>query len=204
MNNPTAKALIIGKDSIARAVQTELQARGVESEMVDDCNQKLDYIPNFVFNLWYPDPHSMDLSRLWIYPQELLEQGMSLGASMAQEHDSAAIINFAFLPAIYIDTPLESSVSSLRGSITGVTRTLARRFGKQGLRVTGVQAGLIDIPETQGWVSEKVKSVPVPSKRWANAEEVAKLLIFLASDSMYITGQSVIIDGGLTAGISGT
>ena len=204
MSNQAPKALIVGKDSIAKAVQKELELRGVASELVDACNQTLDYVPNFVFNLWYPDPTDTNLSRIWTYPQELLEQGFSLGASMAQEHDSAAIINFAFLPAIYIDTPLENSVSSLRGSITGATRTLARRFGKQGLRVTGVQAGLIDIPETQGWVSDKVKSVPVPSKRWANAEEVAKLLIFLASDSMYITGQSVIIDGGLTAGISGT
>lgn len=206
MTNKPVEALVIGQDSIAQAVEKELASRNIATEVTSHWKSaELDATPSWVFNLWYPEPSSTeDESRLWSYSAELIEQGMTLGVKMAEAHDSAAILNFAFLPAIYVGTTLEDSASSLRGGITGATRTLARKFGKQGLRVTGVQAGLIDIPETQQWASEAVKAVQVPTKRWASAEEVAKLLVFLAVDSTYTTGQTMIIDGGLTAGISGT
>jgi hypothetical protein len=157
-----------------------------------------------IFNAWYPDPNRDSPETLGCYPQKLLSESLAAQGSLAAAHPSAAIINFAFLPAIYVGTALEDHVASLRGGITGVTRTLARKFGRQGIRVTCVQAGLADLPETQQWVSDIVKKVQVPVKRWANAQEIAKFMVFLGVDSLYTTGQTMIIDGGLTAGITGT
>lgn len=199
------RALVIGHGTLAASVVDVLNARGISATCVDQIGDADAAGPvSLVFHLWFPDPHTDSAVKLSDYPLKLLEQSLASAPSLIAAHESPAIINFAFLPAIYVGTALEDHVSTLRGGITGVTRTMARKFGKQGLRVTCVQAGLVDIPETQRWVSDIVKSVQVPTKRWATPSEVAKFLVFLAVDSLYTTGQTMIIDGGLTAGITGT
>jgi NAD(P)-dependent dehydrogenase (short-subunit alcohol dehydrogenase family) len=197
-------AVVIGHGSLADATCSVLQKRGIETTVTATASEALKSSPSLLFNLWYPEPKIHSSKEMSDYPRELLELGLEFGRSAPAAHASSAMINFAFLPAIYVGTDLEDHASTLRGGITGTTRTLARRFGKQGLRVTCVQAGLVDMPETQSWTSEAVKKVAVPVKRWAGAEEVAKFMVFLAVDSLYTTGQTMIIDGGLTAGITGT
>lgn len=203
--NHPHRALVVGQGSLADALVDVLEKRGIpchrhssmsEPAVVSDAS--------LIFHAWFPDPKSTSVRTICEYPNQLLEHSLSHADSLIQNHPSAAIINFSFLPAIYVGTELEDYASALRGGITGVTRTLARKFGKQGLRVTCVQAGLCDMPETKAWVSEKVSGVAVPCKRWASPQEIAKFMVFLAADSMYTTGQTMIIDGGLTAGITGT
>ena len=95
---------------------------------------------------------------------------------------------------MYVGTELEDYMGTLRGGVTGVTRTFARKFGKQGLRVTAVQSGLVDLADTS-WVSQTVKDVQVPVKSWVTLDEIAHFMAFLAIDSTYTTGQAMIIDG---------
>ncbi len=159
---------------------------------------------SLVFNTWFANPGKDSIESLLAYPQKLLAQSTHLKDHLVASECTPAVINFAFLPAMYVNTPLEDFIPSLRGSITGVTRTLARKWGNSGIRVTCVQAGLTDLPETQAWSSEVLKQVQVPVKRWGRPDEVAKFMVFLAADSLYTTGQTMIIDGGLTAGITGT
>lgn len=205
-------AVIIGEGSLADAVAEVMASRKVTVTRETPESFKPEMLktlrdagnaPTLVFNVWYPNPTTDGPNVLSSYPQTLLEQSLIAADTLSEQKD-AAIINFAFLPAIYVGTDLEDHVPALRGGITGVTRTLARKFGRKGIRVTCVQAGLVDMPETQAWVSDTVKQVQVPSKRWATPLEVAKFMSFLAIDSLYTTGQTMIIDGGLTAGITGT
>ena len=203
MNQPTS-AVVVGNNSIAEAVASVLQGRNIQTTVVADLDAAMNSTASLMFPCWYPDPTVHTVADLMAYPQKLMECGLQFGQRLADPAASTAIINFAFLPAIYVGTALEDYVSTLRGGITGVTRTLARKFGKQGLRVTGVQAGLVEMADTQSWVSEHVKKAPVPMKRWATPIEVAKWMVFLGADSTYTTGQTMIIDGGLTAGITGT
>jgi 3-oxoacyl-[acyl-carrier protein] reductase len=95
-------------------------------------------------------------------------------------------------------------MSTLKGAVTGVTRTLCRKFGRDGVRVNCVQTGLIDLPEAREFIGPELQAVKVPIGRWGRAEDVAKLVAFLALKNRYMTGQVVIIDGGLTAGLTGT
>lgn len=208
----THHAIIVGEGTLADSVASVLAERQISTTITHGTNISTGLLnelseagtpATLIFNLWYPNPKSDQPEMLGTYPQQLLEQSATVSESMSQEKQPA-IINFAFLPAIYVGTEMEDHVASLRGGITGVTRTLARKFGRKGIRVTCVQAGLVDMPETQSWVSETVKQVQVPSKRWATSSEVAKFMVFLAVDSLYTTGQTMIIDGGLTAGITGT
>lgn len=82
--------------------------------------------------------------------------------------------------------------SSIRGALTNFTKLYADRYGADGIRMNTVLPGHVE-----NWPgAEKVKSL-IPLGRSASVEEVAKVVGFLASDdSGYITGQSILVDGG--------
>lgn len=153
-------------------------------------------------NLFMPSPETPS-SACMLYADALQKRCNSVAEKIAATTRCGAIVNHCALPVMYCGTALEESMSSVRGAITGVIRSIARKYGRDGVRCTGVQTGLIDIPEVHQWASEQVKEVPVPIKRWGTSADVAKMITFLACDASYITGQTVILDGGLTAGISG-
>ncbi len=198
-------ALVVGNNTLATATREVLSARGLEVQSVDCLADAI--VPDntsLIFNVWFPQPGKDSIADVASYPQHLLEHSIASAGKLIAAHPSGAIVNFCFLPAIYVGTELEDHTSNLRGGLTGVTRTICRKYGKQGLRSACVQGGLIEMPETTAWVSDTVKEVQVPTRRWANCNEVAKFMAFLAIDSTYTTGQTMVIDGGLTSGITGT
>lgn len=143
-------------------------------------------------------------TQLGVYPMALLARCLAACTAMANAGTKGTVVNHSFLPAMYAGTKFDPYLPALKGAITGVTRTLCRQFGKAGLRITCVQTGLLDIPETKALASAEVLQVKVPIGRWANPIEVARLMTYLALDNGYISGQCLIMDGGLTAGITGT
>lgn len=141
---------------------------------------------------------------LLAYADELMELCNATADKMAASGKPGCIVNHSMLPAIYAGTDFEDQMSILRGAIVGIVRSVARRYGKQGVRCVGVQTGLIEVPECREWISEKLSQVDIPGKRWGTPTEVAKLVAFLGLDGTYITGQTIVLDGGLTSGITGT
>ena len=107
-----------------------------------------------------------------------------------------------------------SSVSGLKGSqgqanyasskaaIISLTKTLAREFASFGVQVNAVAPGFIatEMVEAMPEPAKKKINSMVPRKRMGESEEVAEAVEFLASpSSSYITGHTLVIDGGLTA-----
>jgi len=105
-----------------------------------------------------------------------------------------------------------SSVAGLQGAggafaygaskwaVRGMTRTAAQELARHGIRVNSVHPGLIgtEMLDQVGDQNRMVKGVPM--RRVATSEEVAQLVVFLASDeSSYITGTEHRIDGGMMA-----
>jgi 3-oxoacyl-[acyl-carrier protein] reductase len=88
--------------------------------------------------------------------------------------------------------------SAAKAGIIGATKALARELAKRGITVNAVAPGLIETEMTAHEGAEKMLEL-IPMRRMGTAEEVAKLVGFLASDAAgYITGQVIAIDGGLT------
>jgi glucose 1-dehydrogenase len=90
-----------------------------------------------------------------------------------------------------------------KGGMQNLTRTLALEFAGHGIRVNGVGPGATVTPINRAWIDdpEKRKQVEehIPMRRAGDADEMAGVTCFLASDdAAYITGQTVFVDGGLT------
>ena len=79
-----------------------------------------------------------------------------------------------------------------------MTRALACKYGPQGVRVNCVSPG--GVFDNQDPVFVERYNQRVPLGRMATPEDVADAVVFLASDkAKYITGQNLVVDGGLTA-----
>lgn len=83
------------------------------------------------------------------------------------------------------------------------SKTLARDYAAQGVRVNVIAPGIIDTPiwkqAPQGWFDELVSKVPI--RRSGRPEEVAGTALYLASElSSYVTGQVICVDGGQSIG----
>jgi 3-oxoacyl-[acyl-carrier protein] reductase len=88
--------------------------------------------------------------------------------------------------------------SAAKAGIIGATKALARELAKRNITVNAVAPGLIETEMAAHAPGEKMLEL-IPMRRMGTAEEVAKLVGFLASDAAsYITGQVIAIDGGLT------
>lgn len=94
------------------------------------------------------------------------------------------------------------SYCASKAALEAVTKTAAIELAGRNIRINTVAPGYIDTEMTmQMSEKEREKAVSaIPAKRFGRPEEVASLCAFLASEkSSYINGQTIVIDGGLTA-----
>lgn len=94
--------------------------------------------------------------------------------------------------------------SASKAGVYGLIRVLAADFAKDGIRVNGVHPGLTDTPMNHWWLDDPVQREAalraVPLGRVGQPEEIAAVIVFLASDdASYVTGAVWAVDGGLTA-----
>ncbi len=101
---------------------------------------------------------------------------------------------------IYEGTEMTSAFaySAIKGGIANLSRYLASYFGSAGVRVNTVCPGGIFDNQNKTFVKNYSKQTPL--KRMGNPEEIASAVLFLASDgASYITGATIMVDGGWTA-----
>jgi NAD(P)-dependent dehydrogenase (short-subunit alcohol dehydrogenase family) len=117
------------------------------------------------------------------------------------EQGRGSIINLSSVSAL-IGTPRRAAYAASKGAVDAATRSLAIELGPSGIRVNSVAPGVVN---TALW--EKNKGIPgvveaiegqTPMRRWATPEDIADVIVFLASDgARFVTGETVSVDGGL-------
>ena len=100
--------------------------------------------------------------------------------------------------------PMMSHYGAAKAAIASLTRSVALEAAHQGVRVNSLVPGWIDTDLTdflrvdEGTESSVLSRVPLG--RWGRSDEIAQAALFLASDaSSFMTGQELIVDGGLSA-----
>ncbi|HEY2038024.1 MAG TPA: SDR family NAD(P)-dependent oxidoreductase [Edaphobacter sp.] len=111
-----------------------------------------------------------------------------------------SIVNMSSISWVIPSTGVPVYVTA-KAAIVGMTRALAHTVGKDNIRVNSVMPGAIQTErQTKLWLTEEYKAEILARqalKRMIQPEEVARLVLFLASeDSAAITNQSYVIDGG--------
>jgi NAD(P)-dependent dehydrogenase (short-subunit alcohol dehydrogenase family) len=95
-----------------------------------------------------------------------------------------------------------AAYATAKSAVRGMTGALALELAEWGIRVNAVAPGFIDteMDSTRHDVEARARRIAtIPAKRLGTPEDVAHLVVFLASEqSAYITGQTVTIDGGYT------
>lgn len=115
-----------------------------------------------------------------------------------------SIVNNASMAAFY-GHPIYAYSTSKAG-VVSLTKSMAVGLAKYNIRVNCVAPGLIDAPlvqpikeTTQRFSPQNIK-LRVPLRRLGRPDEVASVVLFLASDdSSYMTGQTLAVDGGMSA-----
>jgi 3-oxoacyl-[acyl-carrier protein] reductase len=113
---------------------------------------------------------------------------------------SGRIVNISSVSGV-IGMPRQVNYSAAKAGIIGFTKALAKEVGGYNIRVNAVAAGFIDTDMTKD-LQENLKNrmlEQIPLGRFGKAEEVAKAVKFLVSgQAKYITGETIVIDGGLS------
>jgi NAD(P)-dependent dehydrogenase (short-subunit alcohol dehydrogenase family) len=117
------------------------------------------------------------------------------------ERGAGSIVNLSSVSAL-VGTPKRAAYAASKGALDAATRSLAIELGPSGVRVNAVAPGVVD---TDLWA--KNKAIPgvigtiegqTPLRRWATAEDIADVIVFLASDAArFVTGETISVDGGM-------
>jgi NAD(P)-dependent dehydrogenase (short-subunit alcohol dehydrogenase family) len=101
---------------------------------------------------------------------------------------------------------VRAAYTATKAGLSGLVRSLAIEWGPLGVTVNAVGPGIIRTPLTQAYMNEFPERATAtventPLRRLGTPEDVADVVTFLASDdARFITGQTVFVDGGITAG----
>ena len=127
---------------------------------------------------------------------------------------SGSIINFGSIYGmvgqnlnIYKNTNIKENItySIAKGGIINLTRQMSSYYGKKNIRINTLSPGGVEGPvagqhNTQDTQFIKNYSIQSPIGRLAKKEEIAKAVLFLASDlSSYVNGSNLVVDGGWTS-----
>ena len=91
--------------------------------------------------------------------------------------------------------------SAAKAGVLGLAKAMARELGSDGIRVNSVTPGLIQTDITGGKLTDEMRTEilkGIPLNRLGNADDVANIYLFLASDlSAYVTGAVIDVNGGM-------
>lgn len=128
-------------------------------------------------------------------------------AKVMEKQGNGAIINMTSLAA-FRGRPEQHAYCAACGTLNTLTGNVAHQLGHLGIRVNAIAPGLIDTgfeeltTDTPERREERIFRLPM--QRTGKPEDVAGTAVFLASDmSKYITGETIIVDGGMQTHLSG-
>lgn len=132
----------------------------------------------------------VDLDAVFLFAQAAIKEFLKA--------DGGVIVNTASMYG-WVGSPGSAAYNAAKGGVINFTRSLGLEYAERNIRVNAICPGFIETP-ILGETDRDFLSNATPMKRLGQADEIAKAVLFLASDdSSFMTGNSLIVDGGYTA-----
>ena len=131
-----------------------------------------------------------------------------VAALMIADHKTGNIVNITSMNGV-VPGPNSGAYTSTKAGIALLTKQMALEWGPHGIRVNSIAPGLIDAGMSNAVHADpeirKEREKRIPLRRLGTAQDIANLVSFLASEqSSYITGENILVDGGVTTSILST
>ncbi len=126
----------------------------------------------------------------------LMAQAVSRGMMKARK---GSIVNLSSIVGI-IGNPGQAAYCASKAGLIGMTKSMAKELASRNIRVNAVAPGFIETEMTEALTDLQREEIlkQIPLGRVAKPEEIAHAVVFLASsESNYITGQVIVVDGGM-------
>lgn len=209
-----------------KALELELSGRGYEvlaqrHDVIDEASWeqivqatetrfgRLDVLVN---NAGVLDTAGVEASSLeaWERVVAVNQTGVWLGMKVAipalRRSGGGSIVNTSSIYGI-VGSGGSAAYHASKGAVRLLTKTAALEYAPDGIRVNSVHPGYVNTPMIEQALPEanvsmlKLLGEQVPLGRLAEPEDIARGVLYLASDeSSYVTGSELVIDGGVTAG----
>jgi NAD(P)-dependent dehydrogenase (short-subunit alcohol dehydrogenase family) len=142
---------------------------------------------------------NINLKGVWLSLKYEIQQ-------MLKQRAPGSIVNMASITGL-VGSAGAAVYSASKHGVIGLTKTAALETAKSGIRVNAVCPAVIETDMTQGIFSapavQKYVLSCYPIGRFGKAMEIAEAVVWMCSDrSSYMTGQSLVLDGGFLAGQS--
>ena len=123
---------------------------------------------------------------------------------LTDQGKGGAIVNLASTLGVTA-APNRAAYTASKHAVVGLTKEMALEVGEAGIRVNAVGPGVTRTSLTERYFQEAEMAETVRSlhamRRWGEAGEISKAILFLASDdASFITGETLLVDGGWLAG----
>jgi len=130
--------------------------------------------------------------------------GCKHGIPAMIESGGGSIINTASFVAVLGAATSQIAYTASKGGVLAMTREIAVEYARQGIRANALCPGPVNTPLLQEFLADPEKRarrlVHIPMGRLAEADEIARAALYLASpESSYVTGTTFMVDGGITA-----
>lgn len=208
----TAAAAISAGGGRAEYVHADVSREADAKAMVDAAVERfgrLDVLYNNA-GVMLPDDGSVDTTAeaIWDLTLAVNVKGVAFGCKYGVPAMIAggggSIINVASFVAWLGAATSQTAYTSSKGAVLAMTREIAVEYARKGIRCNALCPGPIETPLLMQLLSDEQKKqrrfVHIPMGRLGQAEEIARAALFLASDdASFMTGTSLIVDGGVTA-----
>jgi NAD(P)-dependent dehydrogenase (short-subunit alcohol dehydrogenase family) len=193
------------------AARADAEAKGIRFELLDVRDRKA--IDAFVGGL--PGLDALINAAGVARPEEEYEEAafldvmdvnlnsvmrLSMAARPLLARSEGAIVNFASMLSYVVDDAVPAYSASKTG-LLGLTRTLAHRFGPEGIRVNAIAPGYHKTDMTKGLWSDPAPAAKIAAKaalkRWGTVEDLVGTAVFLCSPAaLFVTATTLPVDGG--------